>query len=275
MWVIFFPYPEDQLNPYVESSCSLHPTLGVLSAASRSKFFSQPKIRTVPCERKRREGHAVLVWVIFFPYPEDQLNPYVESSCSLQPTLGVLSAASRSFRPSPLIKRLQSWQATIMDRIIDAAANSPSPRKWSMKPRTRRPKTRHFQYLIGGVVNRVPRVLSYWQSLFLRDPSRGPAKEQLSLCRLRRSLATCAELLKIIPDWDPLFRQFPPSGALLHFGRHRYQRQSRHYVKARSLKQSSFSFISLRHVENYKEGNFYLVLLTQLHSLGSFPTKEL
>ena len=215
------------------------------------------------------------MWVIFFPYPEDQLNPYVESSCSLHPTLGVLSAASRSFRPSSLIKRLQSWQATIMDRIIDAAANSPSPRKWSMKPRTRRPKTRHFQYLIGGVVNRVPRVLSYWQSLFLRDPSRGPAKEQLSLCRLRRSLATCAELLKIIPDWDPLFRQFPPSAALLHFGRHRYQRQSRHYVKARSLKQSSFSFISLRHVENYKEGNFYLVLLTQLHSLGSFPTKEL
>ena len=226
----------------------------------------------MPCERKRREDHAVLVWVLFFPYPEDQLNPYVESSCSLYPTLGVLSAASRSFRPSPLIKRLQSWQATIMDRIIDAAANSPSPRKWSMKPRTRRPKTRHFQYLIGGVVN--PGFSPTGSRFFARSVERTP-KEQLSLCRLRRSLATCAELLKIIPDWDPLFRQFPPSGALLHFGRHRYQRQSRHYVKARSLKQSSFSFISLRHVENYKEGNFYLVLLTQLHSLGSFPTKEL
>ena len=147
----------------------------------------------MPCERKRREGHAVLVWVIFFPYPEDELNPYVESSCSLYPTLGVLSAASRSFRPSPLIKRLQSWQATIMDRIIDAAANSPSPRKWSMKPRTRRPKTRHFQYLIGGVVNRVPRVLSYWQSLFCairrEDPKRAALLVQTSqiACHLRRT----------------------------------------------------------------------------------------
>ena len=133
------------------------------------------------------------MWVIFFPYPEDQLNPYVESSCSLYPTLGVLSAASRSFRPSPLIKRLQSWQATIMDRIIDAAANSPSPRKWSMKPRTRRPKTRHFQYLIGGVVNRVPRVFSYWQSLFCairrEDPKRAALLVQTSqiACHLRRT----------------------------------------------------------------------------------------
>ena len=195
VWVIFFPYPEDQLNPYVESSCSLQPTLGVLSAASRSKFFSQPKIRTVPCERKRREGHAVLVWVIFFPYPEDQLNPYVESSCSLQPTLGVLSAASRSFRPSPLIKRLQSWQATVIDRIIDAAANSPSPRKWSMKPRTRRPKTRHFQYLIGGVVNRVPRVLSYWQSLFCAIRQEDPQKSS-SPC------ADFADRLPLAPNFS-------------------------------------------------------------------------
>ena len=161
-----------------------------------------------------------------------------------------------------------------MDRIIDAAANSPSPRKWSMKPRTRRSKTRHFQYLIGGVVNRVPRVLSYWQSLFLRDPSRGPAKEQLSLCRLRRSLATCAELLKIIPDWDPLFRQFPPSGALLHFGRHRYQRQSRHYVKARSLKQSSFSFISLRHCWELQRRQFLSSAVDSTSQFRVLPNKR-
>ena len=61
-------------------------------------------------------------------------------------------------------------------------------------------------------------------------------------------------------------QSLPSSGAPLYFGSHRYQRQSRHYVKARSLKQSSFSFISLRHI--------YLVLLTQLHSLGSFLTRR-
>ena len=131
-----------------------------------------------------------------------------------------------------------------------------------------------FNIWLAGESTAFPGFPPTGSRFFARSVERTP-KEQLSLCRLRRSLATCAELLKIIPDWDPLFRQFSPSGALLHFGRHRYQRQSRHYVKARSLKQSSFNFISLRHVENYKEGNFYLVLLTQLHSLGSFPTKEL
>lgn len=121
----------------------------------------------------------------------------------------------------------------------------------------------------------------HWHSLllavaFLHDPSRGPAKEQLSLL-LRRSLATCAELLKIIPNWDPFFRQFPPSGALLHFGSHRYQRQSSHYVKARSPKQSSFSSISLRHTKNYKEGDFYLVPLSFLtrRNVGSLQIKNI
>ena len=109
---------------------------------------------------------------------------------------------------------------------------------------------------------------------FLRDPSRGPAKEQLSLCRLRRSLATCAELLKIIPDWDPLFRQFPPSGALLHFGRHRYQRQSRHYVKARSLKQSSFSFISLRHCWELQRRQFLSSAVDSTSQFRVLPNKR-
>jgi len=197
----------------------------------------------------------------------------LQSSCSLHSTLGVLSAVSRSFRPSPLIKRLQSWQATILDGIIDGAANSPSPRKWSMKPRTRRPKTRHFQYLVGGGINFVPRVLS-WQSLFCTIRQEDPQKSS-SPC------VDFADRLPLAPNFsrqsqiEILFsRQFPPSGALLHFGSHRYQRQSSHYVKARSLKQSSFSFTSLRHIENYKEGNFYLVPLTQLHSLGSFLTRR-
>lgn len=69
--------------------------------------------------------------------------------------------------------------------------------------------------------------------------------------------------------------QFPSSGALLHFGSHLYRRQSSHYFKARSLKQTSFSFISLRHIENYKKGNFHLVLLTQIHILGSFLTRRI
>ena len=194
----------------------------------------------------------------------------LQSSCSLHSTLGVLSAASRSFRPSPLIKRLQSWQATILDRIIDGAANSPSPRKWSMKPRTRRLKVRHFQFDWRGNQPRSQGSLPLAAAL-LRDPSIGQAKEQLSLCRLRRSLATRAGLLKIIPNWVPFSAS---SGALLNFGSHRYRRQSRHYVKARSLKQSSISFISLHHIDNYKEGNFYLVPLTQLRSSGSFLTKR-
>ena len=118
----------------------------------------------------------------------------LQSFCSLHKTLGVLRATPCSFGHLYWSKDiLQSGRATVLDRTNEAA-NSPSPRKRSMKPCTsRRPKTRHFQYLICGVVKRVPRAAA-----LLRDPSIGRAKEQLSLCRLRRSLATRAGLLKII-----------------------------------------------------------------------------
>ena len=141
----------------------------------------------------------------------------LQSSCSLHSSLGVLRAA-----PSLLIKRLQSWRATILDNKCSSKLPIPS----KMKHEAVHEKAENAPFSIFDWPGSQPRSQGSLPlaAALLRDPWIGRAKEQLSLCRLRRSLATRAELLKIIPNWDPFFRQFPPSGALLHFGSHRYQR---------------------------------------------------
>ena len=138
---------------------------------------------------------------------------------------------------------------------------------WS---RAREGQKRAFSIFNWRGINLVPRVLSYWQWLFCAIRQEDRQKEQISVCRLCKIAFHSHRTSQDNAKLRSFFSQFPSSGALLNFGSHPYRLQSSQYVKARSLKQSSFSFFSLRHIENYKEGDFYLVPLTQLHSLGSF-----
>ena len=114
----------------------------------------------------------------------------LQSSCSLHPTLGVLSAASRSFRPSPLLKKIAVVTSYNLGQNNWWSSELPIPSK--MKHEAAHEKVENAPFSIFDWRGNQP--LSQGSlplaAALLRDPSVGRAKEQLSLCRLRRSLAT-------------------------------------------------------------------------------------